>query len=267
MARIHPLACVDASATLADDCDVGPFCVVGPHVTLSTGCRLVSQVNVQGHTEIGERTVVHPFASLGTAPQSKGYRGEPTRLAIGADCEIRESVTMNIGTMQGGGLTKVGAGCMFMAYTHVGHDCRVGDRVVLANLATLAGHCVVGDDVFMGGLSTIHQFGRIGTGAMVGGMTGLRGDVIPHGLAAGPIGRLRGLNVIGLKRRGVTREAVAAARRAYRELFLSQAPLTEQIEPVAARYGDNPVVADIVAFLRADTARPLCRPGGTAPKE
>lgn len=262
MARLHPLACVDSAAEIADDAEIGPYCVVGPEVTLGVGCRLVAHVHVAGRTAIGARTVVHPFASLGGPPQSTGYRGEPTRLVIGADCDIREGVTMSLGTAQGGGVTTVGDGGFFMAHAHVGHDCRVGDHVVFANNATLGGHCRVGSHVFMGGLSAVHQFGRVGDHAMISGVACARSDVIPFGLAiGGAIGRLGGLNVIGMRRRGFSRETIATVRAAYRLLFFGPGLFAERVEAAAQRFAHEPAVGMIVAFIRADAKRPLCRPG------
>jgi len=185
MARVHPLACVAPEATIADDVEIGPYCTVGPQVTLAAGCRLVGHVNITGNTRVGERTVIHNFASLGGPPQSLSYAGEATRLEIGADCTIREGVTMSIGTVAGGGVTRVGARGFFMAYAHVGHDCAVGDDVVMAHGAVLGGHCTVGNHVFVGGLTAVHQRVRIGTGAMLGGSSGLRADLIPFGTVLG----------------------------------------------------------------------------------
>jgi UDP-N-acetylglucosamine acyltransferase len=261
-ARIHPLAQVDPAAKIADGAEVGPFCVVGPDVSLGAGCRLVSHVFVTGRTTIGPRTVVHPQAVLGLPPQSLKYGGAPTRLTIGTDCTIREGVSMNTGTEDGGGLTAVGDHGFFMAYSHIGHDCRVGDHVIFANNATLAGHCEVGDHVFIAGVSALHQFTRVGAGAMIGGMTGIRGDVIPFGLAEGRPGRLVGINTIGMKRRGYKREALAAARKAYLMLFREAGLLEERIAATEAALGGQPVVAEILTFIRARGKRALCRAGG-----
>src|SRR5438874_3246425 len=219
MPDIHASAVVEAGADIAPDVVIGPYCVIGPHVTIAPGCRLIAHVHVSGHTMIGARTVIYPYASLGTPPQSVKYRGGPTRLVIGADCQIRESVTMNVGTEDGRGLTEVGDRGFFMAYSHIGHDCQVGHDVTMANAATLGGHCTIGDHVFMGGLSAVHQFTRIGSHAMIAGMTGLRADVIPFALAIGAIGRLGGLNFIGLKRAGFPRQTRHMIRQAYRRLL------------------------------------------------
>jgi UDP-N-acetylglucosamine acyltransferase len=260
--RIDARAEVHPAARIGDGVEVGPFCVVGPDATLEPGCRLIAQAHVTGHTTIGARTVVYPQAVLGTPPQSLKYAGAPTRLVIGADCTIREGVTMSTGTEEGGGLTQVGAHGFFMAYSHVAHDCRVGDHAVFANSATLAGHCQIGDHVFIAGLSALHQFTRVGSGAMIGGMTGIRGDVIPFGMAEGRPGRLVGINVIGMKRRGYTAEARTAARRAYLGLFREGGSLEERLAAVEAALGEEPAVAEILAFIRARGKRALCRAGG-----
>ena len=260
MSHIHSLACVDPAAQIADDAEIGPFCVIGPEVSIASGCRLISHVHVAGHTSIGARTVVHSHSSLGGPPQSVSYRGEPTRLVIGEDCDLREGVTMNRGTVAGGGITTVGDRGFYMANAHVGHDCQVGDDVVFANSATLGGHCRIGDQVFIGGLSAVLQFSRIGAHAIIGGITGVRSDVIPFGMANGAVARLFGINVIGMRRRKFARESLAAARVAYRRLFLGVAPMMERIAMVDAEFGGDPAVAQIVAFVREDTKRPLCRP-------
>jgi UDP-N-acetylglucosamine acyltransferase len=260
MPRIHPLACIDPAAQIADDVVIGPFCVIGPHVSIASGCRLSSHVHVQGRTSIGPRTVVSSHASLGGPPQSLSYRGEPSRLVVGADCDLREGVTMNVGTQAGGGVTEVGDHGLYMAYAHVGHDCRVGDHVVFANCATLGGHCRIGDHVFFGGLSAAVQHIRIGAHAMIGGVCGVRSDVIPFGLANGAVARLIGINLVGMRRRDFSRQSMAAARKAYHMLFFENAPMAERIAALESELGNDPAVAQIVAFVRADTNRSLCRP-------
>ncbi len=260
MPVIHPAACVDARAQIAEDVEIGPYCVVDGDVTIAEGCRLVAHVHVTGVTYVGPRTVVYPFASLGTPPQDVKYRGAPTRLVIGADCQIRESVTMNRGTEHGGGVTEVGDRAFFMASSHVGHDCRVGNDVVLTNGAVLGGHCVVGDFVYMGGLSAAHQFSRIGSCAMIAGITGVRSDIIPFGFAVGSLAYLAGLNVLGMKRRNFTRQRIHAVRRAYRELFSGSGTFAARLDAVAAAYGTEPAVAAIVAFIREGGERALCHP-------
>ncbi len=253
-ARIAPGAVIGADVT------IGPFCVIGPDVVIGDGCRLIASVHVTGHTTIGPRTVIYPFASLGTPPQSTRYRGGPTGLTIGADCDLRESVTMNRGTEDGGGITTVGDRGFFMANSHVGHDCHVGHDVIFANCATLGGHCEIGDGVIIGGLSAVHQFTRVGTAAMIGGVAGVRGDVIPFGLANGDYARLEGLNLVGLKRRKFSRERIQAIRRAYQKLFFDPGVFAERLEQAAREFAEDETVMQIITFIRAGEHRPLCRP-------
>jgi UDP-N-acetylglucosamine acyltransferase len=214
MATIDPSARIETGAVIAQDAFIGPYCVIGANVTIGDSCRLIAHVHVTGHTVIGARTVIYPFASLGTPPQSVRYRGGPTRLVVGADCEIREAVTMNIGTEDDRGETVVGDRCLFMAGAHVGHDCQVGNKVIFANNVALGGHVVVGDHVFFGGQAAVHQFVRIGEGAMIAGLSGIRADIIPFGYAIGQTARLTGLNVVGLRRRGHSRSDLHRLRRA-----------------------------------------------------
>ncbi|WP_347138643.1 acyl-ACP--UDP-N-acetylglucosamine O-acyltransferase [Paracoccus sp. SSK6] len=209
---IHPSAVIENGAQIGAGVQIGPFCVVGPRVRLADGVVLKSHVAIAGDTAIGEGTVVFPFASIGEVPQDLKFRGEDVRLEIGARNRIREYVTMNPGTEGGGGVTRVGNDGLFMAGCHVGHDCQLGDRVILVNNASLAGHCHLDDDVIVGGLSGVHQFVRIGRGAMIGAVTMVTADVIPFGLVQGPRGHLDGLNLVGLKRRGASRADIVELR-------------------------------------------------------
>ena len=260
MALIDPTARIEPGAMVEDDVSIGPYCVIGSHVVIGAGCRLAAHVNIAGRTAIGARTVIYPFVSLGTAPQSTSYRGEPTRLVIGTDCDIREGVTMSIGTQAGHQITEVGDRGLFMAYSHVAHDCRVGNDVVFANCATLGGHCVIGDYVFIGGLSAVHQYSRIGAHAMVGGVSGVRADIIPFGLAAGGFASLSGVNIVGMRRRKFPAELIRAVRSAYRVLFFGEGVLNHRIEATEAKFGDDPAVAQMIAFVREKRDRPLCFP-------
>jgi UDP-N-acetylglucosamine acyltransferase len=260
MPQIHSTACVDASAQVADDAIIGPYCVIGPDVSIASGCRLVAHVHVTGRTSIGARTQIFPFASLGTPPQSVRYRGGDTRLVVGADCNIREGVTLNIGTEDGGGVTEVGDRCFMMAGSHVGHDCKVGNDVTFANNAVLGGHVTVGDFVFFGGNAAVHQFVRVGEGAMIGGLSGVRTDLIPFGYAVGQLADLVGLNVIGLKRRGFTRTDMQRLRRAYRMLFADAGVFRERVEATLREFGEDPVVGRIVTFIQAGSDRSLMQP-------
>ncbi len=211
-ADIHPSAVVDPAARIGEGCQIGPFCVIGPEVSLGRGVVLKSHVVVSGQTSIGDETVIFPFASVGEVPQDLKFRGERVRLEIGARNRIREYVTMNPGTEGGGGVTRVGDDGLFMAGSHVAHDCQIGDRVILVNNASVAGHCHLEDDVIIGGLSGVHQWVRIGRGAMIGAVTMVTADVIPFGLVQGPRGHLDGLNLVGLKRRGASRADIHALR-------------------------------------------------------
>jgi UDP-N-acetylglucosamine acyltransferase len=260
--QIDATARIEDGASIGKGAVIGPYCIVGRDVAIGEDCRLIANVQVFGRTTIGARTVVHPSACLGGPPQSFAYRDEPTALSIGADCTIRESVTMNRGTAQGGGETVVGDNGFFMAYSHVAHDCRIGRQAIFANCATLAGHCVLGDDVFISGLVSVHQFTRIGSGAMVAGGSTIRGDVIPFGLAVGAQARLVGINVVGMRRRRHPVAEVRAVRTAYRMIFLAPGPLSERIEKTAAELGHVEAVAEILAFLRTPRTRPLCQPRG-----
>jgi UDP-N-acetylglucosamine acyltransferase len=264
---IDPTARVADGACIGERVEIGPYCVVGSQVELKAGARLIGHVNVTGVTSIGESCVVYPFASLGTPPQSVHYRGGATRLLIGAHSEIREGVTMNTGTEDGGGVTRVGDRCTFMAGSHVGHDCAVGDDVTFANNAVLGGHVSVGDHTFLGGHTAIHQFVRIGEGVMMAGMSAARDDIIPFGFALGQTGALVGLNIVGLRRRGATRSDMRRLRQAYRALFFTEGRLTDRVDAVAAAYGGDPLVEKIIAFIRAGGKRPLMRPRNELPTE
>ena len=260
MASIHPTAVVDRGAEIADDAQIGPYCVIGPHVTIGEGCCLRPHVHLTGHTTIGARTVIAPFASLGTPPQSVKYRGGPTRLVIGPDCDIREGVTINTGTEDGGGLTEVGARCFLLAGSHVGHDCHVGSDVTLANNAVLGGHVTTGDYVALGGHAAVHQFVRIGESAMISGVSGVAGDVIPFALAIGQRAVLDGLNIVGLRRRGFGRADIHRLRNAYRALFLGQGVFRDRLSAVEDQFADDPLVGKVIAFIREAGSRPLMMP-------
>ncbi len=251
MLAIDPSAKVAPGAVIGADVEIGPYCVIGPNVAIGDGCRLVAQVHVAGRTAIGPGTTIYPFASLGTPPQSVHYRGGPTRLTVGANCQIRESVTINTGTEDGGGITTVGDNCFLMTGAHVAHDCRVGSNVVFANNAVIGGHCEIGDYVFLGGHVAVHQRVRIGESVMVAGYTALREDAIPFGYVIQPVGRLAGLNVVGMRRRGFTRETIHAVRAAYKMLFADEGKLADRIDEVEVRFASVPEVGKMVAFLRA----------------
>jgi UDP-N-acetylglucosamine acyltransferase len=259
MMTIHPTAIVDRGAQVGADVEIGPFCVVGPNAILEAGVRLISGVTISGHTTIGARTVVHPGAILGGVAQIRGDDAPAARLVIGADCTIREHVTMNLGSRRGGGLTSVGARGYFMGYSHVGHDCHVGSDVTFANGAQLGGHVEIGDGVIMGGLSAVQQFGRVGRGAMIGGVTGVNTDVIPYGIATGDHALLGGLNLVGLKRRGVARASINALRAAFKSIFLgNKGAMADRARSARESWPDVPEVLEIAGFILAPAKRPIC---------
>jgi UDP-N-acetylglucosamine acyltransferase len=242
---------IEAGAVIGRDVSIGPYCTIGPHVTVGDGCRLLAHVNLTGHTTIGARTVIRPFASLGSPPQSFSYRGGPTELVIGADCDIREGVTMNTGTEEGGGVTSVGDHCFLMVGAHIGHDCKVGNHVVFANNVLLAGHVTIGDYVVFGGGVAVRQFVRIGDGAMIVGLSGVRADLIPWGMAQGPLAHLVGLNVVGMRRRGLAKADIHRVRAAYRALFFGDGDFRARLERVAGEYGGDAQVDKMIDFIRA----------------
>jgi UDP-N-acetylglucosamine acyltransferase len=260
MTSIDSTARVDKGAEIGAGATIGPYCVIGPHVVVGEGCRLIAHVHVTGHTTIGPRTLVYPFASLGAPPQSVKYRGGPTQLLIGEGCDIRENVTMNLGTEDAGGVTRVGARGFFMVGSHVGHDCQVGNDVVLANNAVLGGHVTLGDRVVLGGVTAIHQFVRIGEGAMLSGMSAVAADIIPFGFAIGQRAALAGLNVIGMRRRGLTRDDIHRVRRAYQALFLDAGVFRDRLSRVEREFAEDPLVGRILAFIQAGQSRPLMHP-------
>jgi UDP-N-acetylglucosamine acyltransferase len=256
LSTIDPTAHVAPGARIRNGASIGPYCIIGPEVMVGEGCRLVAHVHVTGHTTIGARTIVYPFASLGTPPQSVKYRGGPTRLAIGEDCDIRENVTINIGTEDDRGVTEIGDRCFLMAGSHVAHDCKVGSDVTFANNAVIGGHVSVGNHSFLGGQAAVRQFVRIGEGAMIVGMSGVRADVIPWGMAQGPLANLVGINVVGLRRRGFARQEILSLREAYRDLFLGAGMFRDRLARVEGNCAGDRLVGCVLAFIRSGT-RPL----------
>lgn len=266
VAKIHPTAIVMDGAKLGADVFVGPYCVIGQDVSIGDGSHLASHVSIQGMTEIGAGAKILPFASLGTPPQSVHYKGEPSKLIVGKNCDIREGVTMNIGTKGGRMETRVGDNCMFMTGSHVAHDCIVGNNVVMANCAVFAGHAEIGDFTFIGGLAGIIQFGKVGEQAMIAGIAAVRRDVIPFGLTD-ENGDLDGLNLIGLKRRGFARSDVQKLRGAYRELFFGDGQFADRVEAVGTAYADNVAVQKVISFVRAAGKRGVCMPASQMKEE
>ena len=260
MAGIHPSAIIEPGATLGEGCEIGPFCLVGPRVTLGDRVVLKSHVVVTGDTSIGDDTVVFPFAVIGEIPQDLKFRGEETRLIVGARNRIREHVTMNTGTTGGGGITRVGDDGLFMAGCHIAHDAQIGNNVIIVNQSAIAGHCVIEDDVIVGGLCGIHQWVRVGRGAIIGALSMVTNDVIPHGLVQGPRGHLDGLNLVGLKRKGVSRADITALRAAFQMLAQGEGAFQDR----ARRLGDeteSDYVRQIVDFVTAGSDRSFLTPG------
>ena len=257
---IHPSAVIEPGAEIGEGVRIGPFCVVGADVRLARGVELNSHVVVTGDTSVGEETVIFPFACIGEIPQDLKFRGERTRLEIGARNRIREHVTMNAGTEGGGGVTRVGDDGLFMAGCHVAHDVVVGDRVIVVNSAALAGHCVIEDDVIIGGLSGVHQWVRIGQGAIIGAVTMVTNDVIPYGLVQAPRGVLDGLNLVGLKRSGVSRADITALRAAFQMLAQGEGAFQDRARRLGAET-DSDYVRRIVDFVTAGSDRSFLTPG------
>src|SRR4030081_626617 len=260
MSTIDPTARVEDGAVIGEGTSIGPYCVVGPHVVIGANCKLIAHVHITARTTIGDGCTIYPFVSLGTPPQSLSYRGELTGLAIGQGCTIREQVTMNAGTMAGGGITRVGERGYFMNCSHVGHDCIVGNDVIFATSATLGGDAEGGAFVFIGGLSAVHQFGRVGSQVMVGALTGVRSDVIPFGLASGQYAALAGLNIVGMKRRKFTRERLAVVRSFYQKLFHGPGIFAERLGNGQSLAVEDPAIAEILAFIDNGKHRALCLP-------
>ena len=260
---VHPTAIVEDGARIGTGVRIGPFCTLGPNVELGDDCELKSHIALAGHTSIGPRTKICPFATIGHAPQDLKYADEPSTLTIGSDCIIREGVTMNPGTPQGTMKTIVGDRCFFLANSHVAHDCRVGNNVVLTNNVMLAGHCKIGDFAIIGGGAGLHQFVRIGPHAFIGGLSGVENDVIPYGMVLGNRAYLAGLNIIGLRRRGFSRDEIHDLRRAYRLLFANEGTLAERVEDVGEEFAKHPIVHEILDFIRGGSDRSICTPRET----
>ncbi len=258
-ANIHASAVVEEGAIVGPDCQIGAFSVVGPNVRLGRGVIIKNHAVVTGWTEIGDETVVFPFACVGEVPQDLKYAGEETRLVVGKRNRIREGATLNLGTAGGGGLTRVGDDCLFMTGAHVGHDVIVGNRVIMANQSALAGHCIVDDDVIIGGLSGIHQWVRIGKGAIIGAVTMVTNDVIPHGLVQGPRGTLDGLNLVGLKRKGVDRTDIMALRAAFQALAQGEGAFQERARRLGEE-NESDLVREIVDFVLGASDRSYLTP-------
>ncbi|HTV69186.1 MAG TPA: acyl-ACP--UDP-N-acetylglucosamine O-acyltransferase [Rhizobiaceae bacterium] len=258
--NIHPTAVVEKGAEIGAGASVGPFCCVGGDAVLGDRVELVGHVSILGATTVGAGTKIFPQAVIGGAPQNVRHKGSRTTLEIGENCVIREGVTMHVGSDSESGKTIVGSNGMFMGFSHVAHDCIVGNNVTFANGAVLAGHCEIGDGVIIGGLTAVQQFARIGHHAFLGGMSAITGDVIPYGMATGNKARLRGFNVIGMKRAGIPRSEIVEMRAAYRMIFDPAAPVSDNLEKARQAYANAPKVMEIVDFLSDRGKRPFIVP-------
>ncbi len=260
MVNIHPTAVIDSKAEIGIGVSIGPYCCVGANVRLGDNVILKSHAVIEGITSIGANSEIFPFAVVGERPQDLKYKGESSRVEIGENTVIREHVTIHPGTEGGGLITRVGNDCLVMVGAHIAHDCQIGNSVIMANNATLGGHVKVGDYAILGGLAGIHQFVRIGHHGMVGGLSGVENDVIPYGSVMGNRAYLCGLNTVGLKRRGFSRDNIHSLRSAYRLLFAEEGTLAERLEDVAEMFSDNAAIMEIVHFIQADSSRAVCQP-------
>lgn len=264
-AHIHPSAIIEPGARIGAGCRIGPYSIVGASVVLEEGVELTSHVVIEGMTTIGAEAKLSPFASVGLPPQDLKYKGEPTGVVIGARTQLREHVTVHRGSVGGQGMTRIGADCLLMACSHVGHDSRLGDRVILANNVMLGGHVQLGEQCFLGGGAAIHQMVRVGRHAMVGGLAGVTNDIPPFGNVFGLPARLVGLNVVGLRRRGFSRENLHALRSAFRLLFREPGTFAARMDLAEQRFAGDVLVEEVLAFLRSeDRKRELIRPGRMA---
>ena len=256
---IHKTVNIDSNAKISSNVKIGPYCVIGPNVEISDDTIVHSHVNISGNTIIGKSNKIYPFASIGNDPQDLKYNGEETKLIIGNKNTIREYVTINPGTVGGGGETKVGDNCLFMISSHIAHDCNVGNNVIIANNVPLGGHARIGDGVIIGGNSAVQQFTRIGKMAMIGGMTGVLNDVIPYGLSIGNRNFLQGLNLIGLRRKDIPNKKILSLSEAYKEIFKTD-KLTDNLNNLNGSFKDNSLVNDVIEFINEDKKRPICTP-------
>ncbi len=248
---IHPTAVVDPAAEVGQGISIGPYAVIGPDVRIGSGVQVGPHAVIEGHTTIAPGVRISQFAAVGGPPQDLKYKGEPTELVISERTVIREFVTLHRGTVGGGGVTRIGSDCLIMAYCHVAHDCQVGNNVIMANGATLGGHVVVEDDVIIGGLSAIHQFCRVGRLTFLGGMSGANKDIPPYVRYWGQRGKIYGLNLVGLRRHGCSRDAIAALRRAYHLIFVEARTVSQGLDKVETELGNVPEVAHLVEFVRS----------------
>ena len=256
---IHKSSVIDKKSRISKNVKIGPFCYIGPGVQLGENVELVSNVHIEGNTIIGKGTKIFPFASIGTQPQDLKYKNEKNSLEIGDNNLIREYVTINPGTEGGGSKTKIGSNCLFMISSHVAHDCKIGNNVIIANNVPLGGHVTIEDSVVIGGNSAVQQFTRIGRLAMIGGMTGVLKDVIPFGLSIGNRNHLQGINLIGLRRKKYDNQKIMGLSKAYKEIFASE-NLHENLSRINGEYKDNELVTEVIKFIEKDKKRPICSP-------
>ena len=256
---IHQTAIIDKQAKISSNVEIGPYTVIGPNVSIGENTKIHSHVSLSGITSIGKNNKIYPFASVGNDPQDMKYSGEKTKLIIGDNNIIREYVSINPGTNGGGGLTTINNNCLFMVSAHVAHDCIIGNNVIIANNVAIAGHAYIEDGVIIGGNSAVQQFTRIGKMAMIGGMTGVEKDVIPYALSTGNRNRLKGLNLIGLRRKNISNEKIILLSDAYKEIFKTE-NLTENLKNLNGEFKNNILVNDIINFINKDKKRPICTP-------
>ena len=256
---IHKTAIIDPNANIASTVDVGPYTVIGPNVEIGDNSVVQSHVNITGQTTIGKNNKIYPFASIGSDPQDMKYKGERTKLSIGDNNTIREYSTINPGTTQGGGVTKVGNNNLIMISAHIAHDCIIGNNIVIANSAAIAGHAQIDDYVVIGGNCGVQQFIRIGKMAMIGGMTGVSRDVIPYGLSTGNRNFLNGINVVGLRRSNVPNKDIIRLTDAYKDIFKTE-NLTENLNKLNGHFKENSLVNEVLEFINKDKKRPICTP-------
>jgi UDP-N-acetylglucosamine acyltransferase len=256
---IHKTAIIDSKAKISSNVKIGPYSVIGPHVEIDDDVIIQSHVNITGHTTIGKNNKIYSMASVGSDPQDLKYKGEKTNLIIGTNNTIREHVTINTGTIQGGAITKVGNNNLIMIGAHIAHDCIIGNNIVMANNSAIAGHSIIEDFVIIGAKCGIQQFTRIGKMAMIGGMTGVSRDVIPYGLSTGNRNFLNGINVIGLRRANVQNKEIIGLTEAYKELFISKS-LSENLSKLDVKFKDNSLVKEVLKFINKDKKRPICTP-------
>ena len=256
---IHETAIIDPKAKISQKVEIGPYSIIGPDVEINEDVIIQSHVNITGHTIIGKRNKIYTFASVGSDPQDLKYNNEKTKLIIGNDNTIREYTTINTGTTQGGGVTKIGNNNLIMISAHIAHDCIIGNNVVIANSAAIAGHADISDNVIIGGNCGIQQFTRIGKMAMIGGMTAVSRDVIPYGLSIGNRNFLNGINVVGLRRGKIPNKDIIGLTEAYKEIFKTES-LNENLDNLNGKFKDNLLVKDVLDFINKDKKRPICTP-------